>query len=98
MVLGVFLSMLMITSKNLIDSMNKMSKVSGHVYTSQLADGRFVLELTEDGDFNLWRAMDIQGRHFADSGSQRKRGDIEGNIHHSSNLGTIQGCSFPPSL
>ncbi|KAM0909138.1 hypothetical protein ACQ4PT_014999 [Festuca glaucescens] len=64
MVVGVFLSMMLITSKQLIDSMKKIWKIRGHVYTSQLADRRFVLEFTEEGDFNhvskggSWRFKD----------------------------------------
>jgi hypothetical protein len=52
MVVGVFLSMMLITSKNLIDSMKRIWNIRGHVYTNQLADRRFVLEFTVEGDYN----------------------------------------------
>jgi hypothetical protein len=49
---GVFLSVLAITSKALVDSMRKIWKIRGHVDLNQLADRRFVLEFSEEGDFN----------------------------------------------
>ncbi|XP_051199006.1 uncharacterized protein [Lolium perenne] len=48
---GVFLSVLLITSKNLIESMRKKWRIRGHLDTNQLADRRFVLEFSEEGDF-----------------------------------------------
>jgi hypothetical protein len=49
---GVFLSVMAITSRNLIDSMKRVWKIRGHMDTLQLADRRFVLEFSEEGDYN----------------------------------------------
>jgi hypothetical protein len=49
---GVFLSVLAITSRSLIESMRRVWKVRGHLDFHQLADRRFVLEFSEEGDFN----------------------------------------------
>ncbi|XP_051207198.1 uncharacterized protein [Lolium perenne] len=48
---GVFLSVLAITSRSLIDSMKRVWKIRGHIDTLQLADRRFILEFSEKGDF-----------------------------------------------
>jgi hypothetical protein len=48
---GVFLSVIAITSKNLIDSMRKVWQIRGFIETHQLADRRFVIEFSEEGDF-----------------------------------------------
>jgi hypothetical protein len=49
---GVFLSVLAITSRSLIKSMRRVWKVTGHLEFHQLADRRFVLEFSKEGDFN----------------------------------------------
>jgi hypothetical protein len=49
---GIFLSILAITSKSLIDSMKSVWKIRGYTDTLQLADRRFILEFSEEGDFN----------------------------------------------
>jgi hypothetical protein len=49
---GVFLSVMAITSKNLVEAMCKVWKIRGHLDSSQLLDRRFVLEFSEEGDFN----------------------------------------------
>jgi hypothetical protein len=48
---GVFLSVLLITSKNLMQSMRKIWRIRGHLDINQLADRKFVLEFSEEGDF-----------------------------------------------
>jgi hypothetical protein len=52
MVVGVFLSMVMITSRQLIDNMKKIWQIRGRINSHQLADRRFVLEFSEEGDYN----------------------------------------------
>jgi hypothetical protein len=49
---GVFLSVLAITSRNLIESMKRVWKIRGHLDMLQLPDRRFLLEFSEEGDFN----------------------------------------------
>jgi hypothetical protein len=49
---GIFLSVLAITSKSLIDSMKRVWKIRGYIDTLQLADRRLILEFSEEGDFN----------------------------------------------
>uniref|UniRef100_A0ACD5TWG8 Uncharacterized protein n=1 Tax=Avena sativa TaxID=4498 RepID=A0ACD5TWG8_AVESA len=48
---GVFLSLLTINSKQLVNYMKKVWKIRGVLETNQLADKRFVLEFSEEGDF-----------------------------------------------
>jgi hypothetical protein len=48
---GIFLSTLLMTSKQLTDYMKKVWKIHGHLDSNQLADRRFVLEFSEEGDF-----------------------------------------------
>jgi hypothetical protein len=52
MAVGIFLSMLTVTSKYLVESMKKVWKTRGLVEMSPLEGRRFVLEFTEEGDFN----------------------------------------------
>jgi hypothetical protein len=49
---GVFLSVLTITSRSLIDSMKRVWKIRGQLDFLQLADRRFILEFAEEGDYN----------------------------------------------
>ncbi|KAK1644228.1 hypothetical protein QYE76_062033 [Lolium multiflorum] len=49
---GIFLSVLAITSRSLIDSMKRVWKIHGHIDTLQLADRRFIPEFSEKGNFN----------------------------------------------
>jgi hypothetical protein len=63
---GVFLSVIAISSKMLIDSMRKVWKIRGHMDSNQLADRRFVLEFSEEGDFN----------HVTRGGPWRYRDDV----------------------
>ncbi|KAM0844486.1 hypothetical protein ACQ4PT_057045 [Festuca glaucescens] len=51
LVVGVFLAVLAITSKSLIDNMKNIWKIRGCLDTNQLRDRRFVLEFSEEGDF-----------------------------------------------
>ncbi|KAM0891994.1 hypothetical protein ACQ4PT_026047 [Festuca glaucescens] len=62
---GVFLSVMAITSKNLVDSMCKIWKIRGHLDSNQLPDRRFVLEFSEEGDFT----------HVTEGGPWRYRED-----------------------
>jgi hypothetical protein len=48
---GVFLSVIAITSRHLINYMRNIWKVRGNIETHQLADRRFVIEFYEEGDF-----------------------------------------------
>ncbi|KAM0839243.1 hypothetical protein ACQ4PT_060444 [Festuca glaucescens] len=48
---GVFLSMLAITSKNVVESMRRVWRIRGHMESSQLADRRFILEFSKEGEF-----------------------------------------------
>jgi hypothetical protein len=48
---GVFLSVITITSKQLISYMRNIWKVRGTIETNQYADRRFVIEFSEEGDF-----------------------------------------------
>ena len=49
---GVFLSVMLISSKNLIDSMRRVWSIRGQLESNQLANRRFVLEFMEEGYFN----------------------------------------------
>jgi hypothetical protein len=49
---GVFLSVLAISSKSLIATMRRVWNIRGHMESLQLADRRFMLEFTEEGDYN----------------------------------------------
>ncbi|CAM0883923.1 unnamed protein product [Alopecurus aequalis] len=48
---GVFLSVIAISSKNLIDGMKRIWNIRGALDMNQLGDRRFVLEFSEEGDF-----------------------------------------------
>jgi hypothetical protein len=48
---GVFLSVLAITSKQLISYMRNIWRIRGHLESLQLADGRFILEFDMEGDY-----------------------------------------------
>lgn len=48
---GVFLSVLAVTSKTLIDGMKRIWNIRGHLDTNQYRDRRFVVEFSEEGDF-----------------------------------------------
>ncbi|KAM0925402.1 hypothetical protein ACQ4PT_004208 [Festuca glaucescens] len=48
---GVFLSVITITSKQLISYMRNIWKVRGTIETNQYADRRFIIEFSEEGDF-----------------------------------------------
>ncbi|KAM0843204.1 hypothetical protein ACQ4PT_057848 [Festuca glaucescens] len=48
---GVLLSVVAITSKQLINYMRNIWKVRGTIETNQFADKRFVIEFSEEGDF-----------------------------------------------
>ncbi|KAM0929868.1 hypothetical protein ACQ4PT_001325 [Festuca glaucescens] len=50
MAVDVFLSVL-ITSKNLIQTLRKIWRIRGHLDINQLADRKFVLEFSEEGEF-----------------------------------------------
>jgi hypothetical protein len=63
---GVFLSVMAITSKSLIESMRRVWKIRGHLESHQLADRRFVLDFSEEGDFN----------HVTKGGPWRFREDV----------------------
>ncbi|KAK1677357.1 hypothetical protein QYE76_038205 [Lolium multiflorum] len=52
MAVGVFLSVLAISSKTLLDGMKRIWQIHDHLDTLQLRDRRFVLEFSEQGDFN----------------------------------------------
>jgi hypothetical protein len=49
---GIFLSMLTVTSKQLVDSMKKVWRIRGNVDTNPLPGKRFILEFSEEGDLN----------------------------------------------
>jgi hypothetical protein len=51
LVMGVFLSILDVSSKTLIDNMKRIWKICGHLDTNQYRDRRFVIEFSEEGDF-----------------------------------------------
>jgi hypothetical protein len=51
LVVGIFLSVIAITSKNLVDSMRRIWNIRGHLDSNQLLDRRFFLEFYEEGDF-----------------------------------------------
>ncbi|KAK1650843.1 hypothetical protein QYE76_068648 [Lolium multiflorum] len=48
---GVFLSVIAITSKQMIGYMRNIWKVRGNMETNQFADKRFLIEFSEEGDF-----------------------------------------------
>lgn len=48
---GVFLSILAVSSKTLIDNMKRFWRIRGHVDMNQYQDRRFVLQFSEEGDF-----------------------------------------------
>jgi hypothetical protein len=51
MAVGVYLSIMAITSKTLLDGMKRIWQIRGHIDTMQLPDRRFVIEFSELGDF-----------------------------------------------
>jgi hypothetical protein len=61
---GVFLSVLSISSRSLIATMRRVWNIRGHLESLQLADRRFMLEFSEEGDYNHvvkggpWRCSD----------------------------------------
>jgi hypothetical protein len=61
---GIFLSVLSISSRSLIATMRRVWNIRGHLESLQLADRRFMLEFSEEGDYNHvvkggpWRCSD----------------------------------------
>lgn len=49
---GVFLSLLSISSKSLIESMRRIWQIRGNLESLQMVDKRFILEFFEEGDYN----------------------------------------------
>lgn len=49
---GIFLSVITVTSKQLVDNLKHVWKIRGIVDTHSLGDTRFILEFSEEGDFN----------------------------------------------
>ena len=48
---GIFLSIIAVSSRTLIDNMKKLWKIRGHLNMNQLQDRRFMLEFSQEGDF-----------------------------------------------
>jgi hypothetical protein len=48
---GIFMSIIAISSEQLVNYMKKIWKVRGFVETNELADRRFLIEFSEEGDF-----------------------------------------------
>ncbi|XP_024313138.1 uncharacterized protein LOC112269893 [Brachypodium distachyon] len=62
---GIFLSVLAITSKQLVDNLKRVWKIRGSVDSHSLGDRCFILEFTKEGDYN----------HVIRGGPWRYRGD-----------------------
>ncbi|KAM0856126.1 hypothetical protein ACQ4PT_049319 [Festuca glaucescens] len=84
---GVFLSVLAISSKSLIDSMKRVWKIRGHLESHQLDDRRFVLDFAEEGDFN----------HVIKGGPWKYREDpiIVNALHEGEEPETVQFTTIP---
>jgi hypothetical protein len=83
----VFLSVLAISSKSLIDSMKRVWKIRGHPESHQLVDRRFVLDFIEEGDFN----------HVIKGGpwKYREYSVIVNALHEGEELETVQFATIP---
>ncbi|KQJ98005.1 hypothetical protein BRADI_3g34612v3 [Brachypodium distachyon] len=49
---GIFLSVLTVSSKQVVDHMKRVWKIRGSVDTHNLSDKRFIIEFCEEGDFS----------------------------------------------
>ena len=73
---GIFLSILAVSSKTLIDNMKKLWKIRGHLDMNQLQDRRFVLEFSQEGDFlHVTRGVPWRFRNDAVLVDELKEGD-----------------------